>query len=74
MTKKQEEFILQLDFSEIETRACNFIIQAQSCEGLDVHTLNAMSIFQTGRSNITKEMRDYGKLDNFAKLYGGKAI
>lgn len=67
--------LLSLDYSQIELRVLAHMSQDEALvhafsEGEDVHTITAALMYNMPSGDVTREMRGYSKLLNYAVLYG----
>ncbi|WP_456400240.1 DNA polymerase I [Mesoaciditoga sp.] len=67
--------ILSADYSQIELRVLAHVSEDPALieafkNGIDIHTATAAKVFGVKEEEVTKEMRQVGKMVNFAVTYG----
>lgn len=72
---RKGNLIMSADYSQIELRIAAHIshdanMMRAFCDGIDIHTLTASSVFGVEPSAVNSEMRRQAKIINFATIYG----
>jgi len=78
ISRFNEGYIVEIDFSQLEWRVCAYLCQdpvmiKEIKEGVDAHTQNASLAFHIPPEEVTKEHRQIAKMVSFGLIYGQSA-